>query len=168
MGVRTASRATRGAWIGNKEAKMMRTVRQVIESKPAGVWTISPKAMAYDALLVMAEKDVGALLVVEEGKPVGIFSERDYARKVILKGKSSRSTCVADLMSHPVLYVRPEQTVDDCMALMTSKRVRHLPVMDGDKLVGVVSIGDVVKGIISEQEFTIRQLENYISGSGFA
>jgi CBS domain-containing protein len=144
----------------------MKTVREVLQGKPAGVCSVAPQAMAFEALQLMADKDVGAVVVVQKGKPVGMFSERDYARKVILKGKSSKETRVSDLMTKPVLYVRPEQTVADCMALMTDKRVRHLPVMENDKLTGIVSIGDVVKAIIAEQEFTIRELENYITGAG--
>ena len=113
----------------------------------------------------MAEKDVGALLVVDEGKLVGIFSERDYARKVILKGKSSKDTAVSALMTHEVLYVEPQNTVEDGMALMTAKRIRHLPVMENEELVGIVTIGDVVSRVISDREFTIQQLEKYITGS---
>ena len=116
----------------------------------------------FAALGVMAEKNVGALLVVEGNRLVGILSERDYARKVILSGKSSKETPVREIMSSHVLYVRPQQTIEDCMALMTDKRVRHLPVFEGEKLLGVVSIGDVVKAIIAEQSFVIEQLQNYI------
>ena len=142
----------------------MNTVRETMRSKKTEVWTVTRQATAYAALELMAEKDIGAVVVVDKGKPVGIFSERDYARKVILKGKSSKSTSVGELMSRPVLYVRPDQTLDQCMALMTNKRIRHLPVMENDALIGILSIGDVVKAIITEQEFTIQQLENYISG----
>jgi CBS domain-containing protein len=110
----------------------------------------------------MAEKDIGALVVAELGKPVGIFSERDYARKVILKGKLSKETSVAEIMSQPVCCVHPWTNINECMTLMTEKHVRHLPVMDNDKLVGIVSIGDVVKTIISEQESMIRELEGYV------
>ena len=112
----------------------------------------------------MAEKDVGALLVFESGQLVGIFSERDYARKVILQGKSSRDTLVQDIMTPQVIFVWPEHTIEECMALMTEKHIRHLPVIDDDQVVGVISIGDVVKSIISEQEFVIEQLTNYITG----
>ena len=121
--------------------------------------------MAYEALELMATKDIGAVVVVEKERPVGIFSERDYARKVILKGKTSKNTRVSELMSKPVLFVRPDQTIEECMALMTEKHVRHLPVMENDKLIGIVSIGDAVKAIIAEQQFTIHQLEQYITGS---
>ena len=118
------------------------------------------------ALQLMAEKNCGALLVVEDERLVGLFSERDYARKIALKGKSSRHTRIDEIMSRRVVYVQPSQTVDECMALMTEKRVRHLPVVDSDeKLVGMISIGDLVKAVISEQEFIIHQLENYITGS---
>ena len=113
---------------------------------------------------MMANKNVGSLLVLENGQLIGLFSERDYARKVILKGKSSRDTPVREIMSSRVVYVRPNQTVGECMALMTDKRVRHLPVIEDKQLVGLISIGDVVKAIISEQEFLIHQLENYITG----
>jgi CBS domain-containing protein len=113
----------------------------------------------------MADKDIGAVLVLEAGRIAGIFSERDYARKIILKGKASRETPVRDIMTSHVLYVRPEQTVADCMALMTNKHIRHLPVLAGDELIGLISIGDVVKAIIDEQEFMIEQLEKYITGA---
>ncbi len=142
----------------------MKTVRQLLRGKGPGVLSVSPETPVFAALEVMAEKNVGALLVVEGEALVGIFSERDYARKVILKGKSSKETPVKDIMSSHVLYVRPEQTIEDCMALMTDKRVRHLPVLEGETLRGVISIGDVVKAIIAEQEFLIEQLQNYITG----
>lgn len=139
-------------------------VRNLIETKGDTVWSISPSASVYDALTMMAEKKVGALLVIEDGKLAGVISERDYARKIILVGKSSRETLVNDIMSSKVYYVSPDQRIEECMALMTDKSVRHLPVMDGAKLVGVVSIGDVVKALISEQEFIIDQLEQFITG----
>lgn len=144
----------------------MKTVSDLLKNKPPEVWTINPDATAFAALQLMAEKEIGALVVVDKkGKPVGMFSERDYARKVILKGRSSKTTLVKDLMSRPVLFVRPNRTIEECMALMTEKRVRHLPVMEKGKLVGIISIGDVVKAIIADQQFTIRQLENYIAGT---
>ena len=143
----------------------MKTVRRVLQAKSASVWTIRPDATAYEALRVMADKDIGALLVQNnEGKLVGIFSERDYARKVILKGRTSKDTLVSELMTDLVYYVSPEHTVNDCMAIMTAKHIRHIPVMDGDSLKGIITIGDVVNSMISEQNITIRDLENYITG----
>jgi CBS domain-containing protein len=141
---------------------VMKTLKQLLQSKPHGILTIAPEARVFDALKLMAEKNVGALLVVDSGKLVGIITERDYARKVILKGKSSLDTPVREIMTNAVLYVHPDQSVEQCMALMTDKRVRHLPVMDGGQLIGVLSIGDLVKETISEQEFMIKQLESYI------
>jgi CBS domain-containing protein len=145
----------------------MITARKILGTKSEGVWSIGPQATAYEALQMMADKDVGALLVVDGESLVGVFSERDYARKVILKGKSSKSTFVAELMSTPVFYIEPDKTIEDCMALMSSKRMRHLPVMDGGALIGVISIGDVVNALITAQKVTIRDLENYITGSGY-
>ena len=142
----------------------MTTVREILRSKGEQVWSVAPDSTVYAALEVMAERDVGAVLVLEARRVVGIFSERDYARHLVLKGKSSRSTSVRELMSTRVLYVRPDQTIDDCMAIMTRKRIRHLPVMEGDRLVGLVSVGDVVKQAIADREFAIQQLENYITG----
>jgi len=142
----------------------MKTVAQLLRTKGHQVLSVSPDIPVFEALEVMAEKNVGALLVLEGERLVGIFSERDYARKVILKGKASKETPVREIMSSHVLYIRPEQTIEDCMALMTDKRVRHLPVMEEGKLVGVISIGDVVKAVIAEQEFMIEQLQNYITG----
>ncbi len=143
----------------------MITVKEMLKEKDGGVLTISPQDTVYKALEIMAEKNLGALVVVEGEKVVGMFSERDYARNVVLKGKSSKDTLIKDLMSENPCYVRPEQTLNDCMALFTEKRTRHLPVLDGEKLIGIVSIGDVVKQYIVDKEFTIKQLENYISGS---
>ena len=140
----------------------MKTIKQILQSKTHGILTISPDATVYDALKLMAEKEVGALLVMEADKLVGIISERDYARKVILHGKSSKEIHVSDIMTSKIVYVGTAQTVDECMALMTDKRVRHLPVYEGDRLVGVVSIGDLVKEAISEREYIIKQLESYI------
>ena len=142
----------------------MKTVTQLLRAKGREVLSVSPVTSVFDALKMMAEKNVGALLVVEGERLVGVFSERDYARKVILKGKASKEIPVREIMTSHVLYVRPQQTIEDCMALMTDKHVRHLPVLDGEKLVGVISIGDVVKAIIAEQEFMIEQLQNYITG----
>jgi CBS domain-containing protein len=140
----------------------MKTVAQLLRTKGNQVLSVTPATPVFEALQVMADRNVGALLVVERETLVGIFTERDYARKVILMGKSSKEISVQEIMSTHVLYVRPQQTIEDCMALMTDKRVRHLPVMEDQKLVGMISIGDVVKAIIAEQEFIIEQLQNYI------
>jgi CBS domain-containing protein len=142
----------------------MVTVNQCLQQKGRQIYTTRPDVSVYEALEMMAEKDIGALLVLEGEKLVGIFSERDYARKVILQGKSSRDTWVKEIMTPRVVCVRQEQTIEECMALMTEKRVRHLPVLEGERLVGLISIGDVVKAIISEQKFVIEQLEHYITG----
>jgi CBS domain-containing protein len=142
----------------------MKTVMQLLQTKGQDIWSITPDTLVIDALKLMAEKRVGALLVIEAGQVVGIISERDYARKVSLLGKSSKTTPVREIMTQKVVYVRPEQTIEDCMALMTDKRIRHLPVLADNQLIGVISIGDVVKAVISEQEFIIAQLENYIIG----
>ena len=143
---------------------MNTTVRQLIQRKGSAVWAVKPDETVFDALTLMAEKGIGALLVIKEDQIVGIFSERDYARKVILKGKSSHNTNVAEIMTEKVLFVQPHQTMNDCMALMTDKHIRHLPVLADGSVIGVISIGDVVKEIISEQEFVIGQLENFITG----
>ncbi|HKI57188.1 MAG TPA: CBS domain-containing protein [Trueperaceae bacterium] len=140
-------------------------VRQLLQSKGAQVWSVAPDESVFEALELMAEKNVGALMVVEGGALVGMFSERDYARKVILHGRASRDTAVREVMSERVVTVSPEKTVADCMVLMTENRIRHLPVVEGDRTVGLVSIGDVVKAIISEQSFVIDQLQNYIQGA---
>lgn len=142
----------------------MTTINHLLETKGHDIWSISPDASVYDALKVMAEKEIGALLVIEDGELIGIISERDYARKVILKGKTSVDTPVREIMTSKVIYVLAEQSIEDCMALMTEKHIRHLPVYTGDQLVGVISIGDVVKAVISQQEFVIEQLEKYITG----
>ena len=143
----------------------MKTVKQILKEKGHKYWSVGPDTMIYDALKLMAEKNIGALLVLEAGKLVGIMSERDYARKVILKGKSSLDTPVREVMTPKVFFVRPEQTVEECMALVTDKHIRHLPVMVGDEVVGVISIGDLVRAVIDEKDFMIKQLENYITGS---
>ena len=143
----------------------MHTIGQLLESKGKDIWSIAPHATVFEALEIMAEKNVGVLLVIDDGEVVGIFSERDYARKVILKGKSSKDTSVGDLMTKEVLYVNPQNTLQECMALMTTKHIRHMPVfVENNQLIGVVTLGDVVKHIISDQEFTIRELEKYITG----
>lgn len=142
----------------------MATVRDLLKIKGNEVWSIGPDKTVYDALMLMAVKDIGALVVVEDDSIVGIVSERDYARKVILKGKSSKQTTLREIMTTKVCYVTPDHNVHECMALMTDKTVRHLPVLEENRLVGLVSIGDVVKSVISEQNFIIEQLESYITG----
>jgi CBS domain-containing protein len=142
----------------------MTTIRQILQAKGTSVWTISPQATVLEALRLMAEKNVGALLVTEGEQVAGIFSERDLARSVALKGRTAENTLVSQVMTARVIYVRPGQSMEECMALMTDKHIRHLPVMEDDRLIGVISIGDVVKEIISEQAFTIRSLESYITG----
>ena len=142
----------------------MATVRQLLREKGPDVWTVKPDASVYHAIQVMAEKGIGALVVVEGDKPVGMFTERDYARDVILKGKSSPKTPVRDVMTKRVICVGPDQTVEECMAIMTEKHLRHLPVLAEESLAGMVSIGDLVKSIIADQKFTIEQLESYIRG----
>ena len=144
----------------------MTTVAQILKSKrDQTVVTISPGASVFEAVQKMAERNIGALVVVENGKVVGVVTERDYARKVALMARTSRDTPVRDIMSAPVMYVRPSQTNEECMALMTENRLRHLPVMEGERMVGLISIGDLVKDIISEQKMIIEQLEHYIAGS---
>ncbi len=142
----------------------MVTVRQILKSKGTQIWSTQPEATVYNALQLMAEKGIGALLVLADGKLVGIFSERDYARKIILHGKSSAETQVSEIMTPGVITVKLDQTIAECMTLMTEKRFRHLPVVEGEQVIGLISIGDVVKAIISDQEFMIQQLESYISG----
>ena len=142
----------------------MATVEKLLQVKGNKTWTITPQATVYAAVQLMSDKNVGALMVMEARKPVGIFTERDYARKLILKGKSSQTTTVRELMTVEVLYVEPRNSIEDCMQLMTNKRVRHLPVLAEGELIGIVTIGDVVKQIISDQESTIAQLEKYIQG----
>lgn len=140
----------------------MKSARQLLEAKGSDVWSIHPDAAVYDAIKVMADRGVGALMVLDGGAVVGVISERDYARKVILRGRSSKDTAVKEIMTARVVYARPDQTVEECMALMTEKRIRHLPVMDGEALLGVISIGDLVKSMLAEQQFVIEQLEQYI------
>jgi len=139
-------------------------IRSVLKHKGGNVWTVAPSTSVYDAIAMMGEKQVGALLVMEDAKPVGILSERDYARKIILKGRSSKDTPVGEIMTSPVRYVTPKETVDECMRIMTASRVRHLPVVEEEKVVGIVSIGDLVNWIISAQADTIHQLHSYITG----
>jgi CBS domain-containing protein len=143
----------------------VKTAADILKSKPdQGVQAIAPGATVFDALKLMAEKNIGALLVMEGAQIVGILTERDYARKTVLMGRASRETPVRDIMTSEVMYVRPGHTSEECMVLMTENRLRHLPVIDDGKLVGLVSIGDLVKDIISEQRFIIDQLEHYIRG----
>ena len=139
------------------------TVGQVLRSKGTGYWSVAPSTTVYEALEIMADKNVGALLVLEDGKLLGVFSERDYARKVILKGKASKKTAVQELMTSPPICIGPEQSIHECMVLMTKNRIRHVPVMDQRGLIGLVSIGDVVNSIISDQEAVIEELESYIT-----
>jgi len=141
----------------------MKTVQHLLESKAPGAVTIAPRASVFEALELMAAKDIGAVVVVDDGRVVGILSERDYARKVILHHKSSREIPVSEIMNERVLFVKPSFTLDECMAIVTSRHIRHLPVLDGQQLVGVLSIGDLVKATLSEQQQTIRHLENYIA-----
>ena len=142
----------------------MKTVAQILNAKGHDIWSVQPDDTVLDSLKMMADKGVGALLVMNDEKLVGIVTERDYARKVILEGKSSNRTAVRDIMSDKVLCVSPDRTVDQCMALMTDKRARHLPVLDQKKVIGVVSIGDLVKALIDEQQILIDQLQQYITG----
>jgi CBS domain-containing protein len=141
----------------------MKTMKQLLGESPRKPLSVVPDDSVITALELMAKHDVGAILVVDGDQLAGIFSERDYARKVILQGKSSKDTKVREIMTDKVIYAKPAQTVDECMAIMTDKRIRHLPVMDNGKLAGIVSIGDLVKETISEQAYMIKQLENYIS-----
>ena len=141
----------------------MKKVRDILEIKGREVWSIGPSESVFDALKLMAEKGIGALVVLEAGKVAGIISERDYARKVILQGRSSPTTLVSEIMTARVAYAQLQQNIDECMAIMTERRIRHLPVMEDGLLIGVISIGDLVKSIIAEQRFIIEQLERYIT-----
>jgi CBS domain-containing protein len=146
--------------------EQMITVKDLLANKrSAGVWRIAPDATVYQALELMAEKNIGALLVMEDDRLVGVFSERDYARKCVLKGRNSRDTRVAELMSAPVIYVQPEQSAEHCLAIMTQRQIRHLPVVEGGAVIGVVSIGDVGKAIISDQQEALKDLVTYITGA---
>jgi CBS domain-containing protein len=142
----------------------MMTVNDLLNEKGRDVWTISPEAKVYDALKLMADKDIGSLVVTSDKELVGILSERDYARKVVLRGKTSLDTPVKEVMTGNVYYVDPETTTKECMALMTKNRIRHLPVLQKGKLIGIISIGDIVKSIIAQQKIAIDHLENYIVG----
>jgi CBS domain-containing protein len=142
----------------------MLTAKDILKDKGSVVWSVSPTDTVLQALGVMAERDIGAVLVLDGDKLVGVLSERDYARKVVLAGRSSKDSPVKDVMTVHVVCVAPERTLDECMALMTSKRLRHLPVVDHKRVVGIVSIGDLVKATIDDQQFTITQLQMYIAG----
>jgi CBS domain-containing protein len=143
----------------------MKTVKEILQQKGHVIFSVPPQESVYNALEVMADRDVGALLVIENEKPVGILSERDYARRIILKGKDSKTTTVAELMTKHVLYVSPERTVEDCMVIMTSRHIRHLPVIENGNLTGMISSTDVLRAVISDQKSTIEALERYISSS---
>jgi CBS domain-containing protein len=142
----------------------MDTVRDLLKSKGSEVWTIQPDESVHDAIQKMADQDVGSLVVIEDGKPTGIFTERHYAREVFLKGRHSPTTPIREVMSKRIICASPEQTIEECMAVMTDKRLRHLPVVDDGGIVGIVSIGDLVKSVITDQEFVIEQLTHYIHG----
>ncbi|MES9993949.1 MAG: CBS domain-containing protein [Candidatus Thiodiazotropha sp.] len=142
----------------------MQTVNQLLQRKGYDVATIDSSVSVFEALKIMAEKGIGSLVVQENAKIVGLFSERDYARNVILKGRTSKDTRVQEIITSQVIVVNPDQTVEECMAIMTDKRIRHLPVMKDNELIGIISIGDLVKAIIEEQQFVIEQLVSYING----
>jgi CBS domain-containing protein len=150
-----------------REVVIMVTVQQLLRDKGFDVWSIGPEATVYEAVAMMAEKSVGALPVLDwAGNLVGIISERDYTRKIVLKDRSSRDTKVREIMTSKVFHVEPNDTIDDCMLLMSQHRIRHLPVVEGDRIIGVLSISDVLRTIIVEKQSLIQQLENYISGTG--
>lgn len=140
------------------------TINEILQHKPRELWTVAPHATVFAAIEVMADKNIGALLVMENGRLLGVISERDYTRKVALRGKSSHDTQVREIISTPLISATPQHSVEDCMRLMTANRVRHLPILDGAKVLGIVSIGDLVNWIISAQSVAITQLESYISG----
>ena len=142
----------------------MTKLKLLLDSKGSNVWSVHPDDTVLDAIKLLAQKDIGALIVIENDKPVGIFTERDYARKVYLRGKSSLDTAVREIMVSPVICVSPDQSVNECLALMTEKRFRHLPVVIDGRLVGMVSIGDLVKSVIDDQKFEIEQLEHFVHG----
>jgi len=144
--------------------KIYDTIRDILKKKGHEVWSITPKSTVYRAIEVMADKHVGALVVIDGDKVVGIISERDYARRVILSGRSSKETRVEEIMASPVIFVEPNHAVDECMRIMTNNHIRHLPVIQQEKVIGIVSIGDLVNWIISAQDHTIRLLENYVTG----
>ncbi|HET7312901.1 MAG TPA: CBS domain-containing protein [Salinisphaera sp.] len=139
-------------------------MNDLLRNKPSDIWTVAPEDSVYDALRLMDEKNIGVVLVIDSGRLIGLLTERDYARKLVLHHKSSRETPVRDVMATHVAYIEPGKEIEDCMALMTERRFRYLPVMDNDRLVGLVSIGDLVKAVIADKKFMIEQLEHYISG----
>jgi CBS domain-containing protein len=139
-------------------------IREILTHKGSDVWSVTPESTVLEAIQMMADKNVGALLVTKDGRLLGVLSERDYTRKIVLKGRSSKDTPVRDILSGHVVSASPDHTVDECLRLMTEHRIRHLPVMDGTKILGVISIGDLVNCIISAQSSTIQQLETYITG----
>jgi CBS domain-containing protein len=143
----------------------MMLVRDILRGKPGQVWRIGPQSTVYEALQMMADRDIGALPVVEGGQLIGMFSERDYARKVVLQGRSSQTTTVGELMSHPVYWVGPAETIETCMVTMTNRRIRHLPVLEDGRLIGLVSIGDILKAMITDQRMLIDDLEHYITST---
>lgn len=145
-------------------SELTTTISAVMKRKAGEVWSVTPEASVYQAVEMMADKQVGALLVIVQGELLGIISERDYARKVILKGRSSKDTSVSEIMSSPVIFVSPQHTVGDCMRIITDNRIRHLPVVQSGAVIGLISIGDLVNWIVTEQQETIRHLEAYISG----
>ena len=142
----------------------MTKLKLLLDDKGSGVWSVHPDDTVLDAIKLLAQKDIGALIVIENDKPVGIFTERDYARKVYLRGKSSLDTAVREIMVSPVICVSPDQSVNECLALMSEKHFRHLPVVVDERLVGMVSIGDLVKSVIDDQKFEIEQLEHFVHG----
>ncbi len=142
----------------------MKSIKTLLEKKGSHIWTITPTASVYEAIMMMAEKQIGALIVMDDDKMVGIVSERDYARKIVLKDRRSRNTLVQDIMTAKVVCARPSQQIEECMAIMTNGRFRHMPVVEDHKVIGVLALGDLVKVVIAEQKFTIEQLESYISG----
>jgi CBS domain-containing protein len=144
---------------------MAETIGSILSNKNNRIWSMNPDETVYDAIALMADKGIGALLVVSEGELVGVISERDYARKIILHGRSSKDTLIREIMTINPITVNPDHTIDDCMRIMTQHRVRHLPVLDEDRLVGVISIGDLVNAIIEAQAHTINQLHTYIAGT---
>jgi CBS domain-containing protein len=143
----------------------MMLVRDILRGKPGQVWRIGPHSTVYEALQMMADRDIGALPVLEGGQLVGMFSERDYARSVVLQGRSSQTTTVGDLMSHPVYWVSPPETIETCMITMTNRHIRHLPVLEDGRLIGLVSIGDILKAMITDQRTLIDDLEHYITSA---